>query len=82
MKTGDTAYMIESNRIVREVTIVKVTGNSAIIRFENGGGTRIALDKLYNTEEKALSKVSVRKDDFVNSIDKRKYSEKWNGQLI
>ena len=37
-KAGDKAYIVESNRIVRECTVVRPAGNLIIIRFENGGG--------------------------------------------
>ena len=35
---GSTAYIVESNRIIREVTIVKRNGNFYIIRFGTRGG--------------------------------------------
>ena len=37
-KVGDTAYILESNRIDREVTIVKCAGGIYLIRFNTGGG--------------------------------------------
>lgn len=41
-KAGDKAYIVESNRIVRERTVVRPAGNLIIIRFENGGGSTAA----------------------------------------
>jgi len=35
-KAGDKAYIVESNRIVRECTVVRPAENLIIIRFENG----------------------------------------------
>ncbi len=40
-KAGDKAYIVESNRIVRECTVVRPAGNLIIIRFENGGGIQV-----------------------------------------
>lgn len=74
MKQGEKVYMIESNRIVRPVTIVKLIGSTAIIRFENGGGTRITLNKLYETEAQAQAKMPNAKIT--------KHSDRWNGQLL
>ena len=38
---GSTAYIVESNRIIREVTIVKRNGNFYIIRFGTRGGIQV-----------------------------------------
>lgn len=35
---NDTAFLIESNRIIREVRIVKYAGGLYTIQFINGGG--------------------------------------------
>ena len=40
-KAGDKAYIVESNRIVRECTVVRPAENLIIIRFENGGGIQV-----------------------------------------
>lgn len=37
---GSTAYIVESNRIIREVTIVKRNGDFYIIRFGTRGGSK------------------------------------------
>ena len=36
-KAGDKAFIVESNRWVREVKIVRVSGGMYLIRFEGGG---------------------------------------------
>ena len=38
---GSTAYIVESNRIIREVTIVKRNGDFYIIRFGTRGGIQV-----------------------------------------
>ena len=41
MKAGDTAYLVESNRFVREVEILRCNGELYVVRFKDTGG-RIA----------------------------------------
>ena len=50
-KAGDKAYIVESNRIVRECTVVRPAGNLIIIRFENGGGIQVNKNRLFATKE-------------------------------
>ena len=53
-KTADTAYLIESNRIVREVSIIKFAGGIYTIRFkDSGGGIKVRETRLYASKEKA-----------------------------
>ncbi len=35
---NDTAFLIESNRLIREVKILNISGEFYTIRFVNGGG--------------------------------------------
>ena len=52
--TGQTAWIIESAYKLREVTVLKVSGNLATIRFnDTGGGIRIPSSRLYDTKENA-----------------------------
>ena len=44
MKQGDTAWIIENNRTVRECKIVRINGNLVIIRFTDGCGTQLSLN--------------------------------------
>ncbi len=54
MKAGDTAYIVESNRFVREVTIVRCTGGIYLIRFnDTGGGIQVKKHRLFATREDA-----------------------------
>ena len=38
MKTHQIVYIIENNYVVRSVEIIKLVGNFAIVKFNNGGG--------------------------------------------
>lgn len=53
-KAGDTAYLIESNRIIREITIVKFAGGFYLIRFkDSGGGIKVRENRLYASKKEA-----------------------------
>lgn len=53
-KPDDTAYIVESNRIVREVLIVKFAGGFYTIRFKvSGGGIKVRENRLYASKEEA-----------------------------
>ena len=57
---GDTAYIVESNRFIREVKITKYIAGSYIIKFvDSGGGIRVHESRLFPSEEGA--KNSIRK---------------------
>ena len=50
--SGDKAYIIESNRTVREVRIVKIAAGFATVRFPNtDGGIRVRESRLFPTRE-------------------------------
>lgn len=47
-KVGDTSYLIESNRIIREITIAKLAGGFYTIRFkDSSGGIKVRENRLY-----------------------------------
>ena len=83
MKQGDTAWIIENNRTVRECKIVRINGNLVIIRFTDGCGTQLPLKRLYETQEDAYEELSY--NDTLSRIqveydtDNRR---KWNGQML
>lgn len=52
---GSTAYIVESNRIIREVTIVKRNGDFYIIRFGTRGGIQVRNKRLFASYEDADS---------------------------
>ena len=53
LKAGDVAFLVESNRIIREVKVVNCSGGMYLIRFPNGGGIRVKEHRLFATEEEA-----------------------------
>ena len=56
-KAGDKAYIVESNRIVRECIVKRVTGKLIIIRFEDGGGIQISENRLFDTQGAAAASI-------------------------
>jgi hypothetical protein len=60
MKQGDTAWIIENNRTVRECKIIRISWNLVIIRFTDGCGTQFPLKRLYETQEDAYNELSYK----------------------
>lgn len=56
-KTNDTAYLIESNRIIRKVKIVKISGGLYTIKFGNGGGIKVRETRLFATADDAKAAI-------------------------
>lgn len=53
-KEGSTAFIVESNRLIREVTIVRRTGDLYVVRFtDSNGGIQVRGTRLYSTKEDA-----------------------------
>ena len=53
-KPNDTAFLVESNRIVREVLVKKASGGMYLVVFKDtGGGIRVNKHRLYATKEEA-----------------------------
>ena len=51
---GDTAYIVENNRTIREVKILKVAGGFATLRFmDRDVGIRLRESRLFPTKEDA-----------------------------
>ncbi len=83
MKQGDIAWIIENNRTVRECKIVRINGNLAIVRFEDGCGTQLPLKRLYKSQEEADKELS--HNDTLSRIQVEYDTEnrrKWNGQML
>lgn len=59
--TDSIAYIVESNRIVREVKIVKRNGSFYIVRFGISGGIRVRGNRLFETAEAAESSIAKQK---------------------
>ena len=57
-KEGTSAFIDESNRLIREVVIVKRTGNFYIVRFAGSDGAiQLRGSRLYATKEEAEKSV-------------------------
>lgn len=83
MKQGDTAWIIENNRTVRECKIIRINGNLVIIRFTDGCGTQLPLKRLYETQEDAYKELS--HNGTLSRIQAEYDTEnkrKWNGQML
>lgn len=49
---GDTAFLVESNRIIREVRVLKFGGGFYTIRFaDSDGGIKVKEHRLFSTKE-------------------------------
>lgn len=61
LKAGDTAYIIESNRIIREVEIKNCSGGMYLIRFkDSGGGIKVKEHRLFVSRDEAEASISTR----------------------
>lgn len=59
MKAGDIAYIVESNRNIREVTVMKCSGGLFLIKFnDTGGGIQVKKHRLFASEEEAKKSIS------------------------
>lgn len=76
MKEGIEAYIIESNLKVRKVTVAHVTGNLATVRFEEGGGIRVPINRLYGSEDEAAKELKYKTEA------KKPPHNYLNGQLL
>lgn len=83
MKTHQIVYMIESNRTVRPVEIIKLVGNFAVVKFESGGGIQIPIKRLYRTLEEAQKAIPNQTEESRISYDIRRInSRKYNAQML
>ena len=76
MKEGIKAYIIESNLKIRKVTVAHVTGNLATVRFEEGGGIRVPINRLYGSEKEATMELRYKTEM------KKSHHNYLNGQLL
>lgn len=56
-RTGDIAYIIESNRFIREGKIRKCSGGIYLFQFIEGGGIQVKKHRLFKTEEAAQAEL-------------------------
>lgn len=59
-KPGDTVFFIESNRFIREATVMKKSGDFYTLRFADGGGIRLRENRLFATRQEAAEKILPR----------------------
>ena len=52
------AFIIESNRILREVTIVRKNSDFYIVRFDNNGSIQLRKSRIFPTREAAKQHLS------------------------
>ena len=58
MRVGDVAYIVESNRIIREVKIVRCSGGMFLVKFsDTGGGIQVKRHRLFATKEEAENSI-------------------------
>lgn len=60
IKMGDTAYLVHSNRFIREVTVTRIDGyGMCSVRFADAaGGIRVRINRLFQTKEEAEHQMS------------------------
>lgn len=58
---GSKAFIIESNRILREVTIVRKNSDFYIVRFDNNGSIQLRKSRIFPTREAAEQHLSKNK---------------------
>lgn len=61
-KPGDVAYIIESGRFIREVTVIRVSGDLYTLKFtDTGGGVKLREGRLYPSREAAEEAIKGKK---------------------
>ena len=60
-KVGDIAYLVESNRFIREGKITNICGDFVTFKFIEHGGTKVKAHRLFPTEEAAQSYIDTLK---------------------
>ena len=63
-KAGDTVYIVESNRFIREAEVRSCGGGMYLVRFkDNGGGIRLREHRLFATKEEAEASIKREKTE-------------------
>ena len=58
LKVGNKSFFIESNHLIKEVTIIKIAENFCTVRFADSlGAIRVRMSKLYGTRDEAIEKL-------------------------
>ena len=73
LEVGAQAFIIESNRVTREVTVIKRMGEFYTVRFDYGGAIQLRSNRLFATKEDAEEhlplKAKPRKQGFRSLYD-------------
>lgn len=69
---GSIAYIVESNRIVSEVTVVRQSGDFYTVRFGTNGRIQVRSRRLFARLEDAEASLAK------NNSDKRRYSSPYD----
>lgn len=72
MNQGDTVWILENNKNIRECTFIRTNGNLSIIKFENGGGIQVPTKRLFSS----LNAVQMEQTRL------KPYNPKLNAQLL
>lgn len=62
-KLGDSVFFIESNRFIREATVMKKSSDFYTLRFTDGGGIRLRENRLFATKQEAEEKILPRQSE-------------------
>ena len=60
---GSIAYIVESNRIVSEVTVVRQSGDFYTVRFGTNGGIQVRSSRLFVSREDAEESLTEKRKD-------------------
>ena len=64
-KAGDTVFIVESNRFIREAKVRSCTGGIYLIKFkDNGGGIKLKEHRLFATKEEAEASIPKAKPKY------------------
>lgn len=70
---NDTAFLIESNRFIREVKIIKYDAELYLVRFvDSTGGIKVRENRLYASEEEAKAMLPKPKESKVKSTSRHR----------
>lgn len=57
-KVGDTVFIVESNRFIREAEVRTCSGGLYLVKFkDNGGGIKLKEHRLFPTKEEAEASI-------------------------
>ena len=58
-KSGDTVFIVESNRFIHEAEIRSCSGGMYLVKFkDNGGGIKLKEHRLFATKEEAEASIT------------------------